>query len=149
MSVRDYPGDGIVVHWNSELCIHSGTCYGGLPEVFRPKERPWVRTDGADAARIAAQVDRCPSGALGYTSAEAAPPPGPAPTATTITVLPDGPYVVSGEVEIRTKDGELVKAARKVSLCRCGQSEAKPFCDGTHARVGFRDPGPTAAQEEA
>jgi uncharacterized Fe-S cluster protein YjdI/CDGSH-type Zn-finger protein len=142
MSVRDYPGDGIVVHWTSELCIHSGNCYGGLPEVFRPQERPWVRTDAADAARIEAQVARCPSGALTSTRPAAAPDAVARAAVPTITVLPDGPYVVSGEVEIRTKDGDLVRATRKVSLCRCGRSADKPYCDGTHARVGFRDPGP-------
>jgi CDGSH-type Zn-finger protein len=70
---------------------------------------------------------------------DAAPPP-----AATITVTADGPYVVDGHVEIRTEDGRLVGAARKVALCRCGQSADKPYCDGSHERTGFCDPGPAA-----
>jgi CDGSH-type Zn-finger protein len=63
-----------------------------------------------------------------------------------VTVTADGPYVVSGPVEIRTADGRLAKAVNKAALCRCGHSENKPFCDGSHRRVGFTDPGPAAAE---
>ena len=66
------------------------------------------------------------------------------PAATVITVTPDGPYVVTGDVEIRTADGDVMSSAREVALCRCGQSANKPYCDGSHQRVGFCDPGPAA-----
>ena len=72
-----------------------------------------------------------------------------APAPTTITVTADGPYVVSGEVEMRNEAGDLVRTARTVALCRCGQSGNKPYCDGTHARVGFRDPGPVVSAATA
>ncbi len=64
-----------------------------------------------------------------------------------VTVSPDGPYVVSGTVEIRNGDGVVVKTVNKTALCRCGHSENKPFCDGSHRRVGFTDPGPAAPQD--
>ncbi|MFG2058797.1 ferritin-like domain-containing protein [Micromonospora sp. NPDC048930] len=69
-----------------------------------------------------------------------------------IVVLPDGPYVVSGEVPLRRKrkivsaenddaltwkTGDNLATERTYALCRCGHSSAKPFCDGTHARIGF------------
>ena len=74
-------------------------------------------------------------------------PTGAAPPApTTITVTADGPYVVSGEVEMRNEAGVLVRTARTVALCRCGQSGNKPYCDGTHGRVGFRDAGPVVPE---
>ncbi len=67
--------------------------------------------------------------------------------AVTVTVTENGPYLLSGPVEIRNQAGELVKSVAKTALCRCGHSENKPFCDGSHRRVGFTDPGPAAASE--
>lgn len=55
----------------------------------------------------------------------------------TIKSLTDGPLEVTGEVEILASDGSLVKQTGKCFLCRCGQSEKKPFCDGSHKREGF------------
>ena len=59
-----YGNDEVTVLWRPSLCVHSGICARGLPQVFDPKRRPWVTIDGASAAEIVAQVARCPSGAL-------------------------------------------------------------------------------------
>ncbi len=59
-----YTNGEITVLWKPERCIHSGRCWKGLGQVFRPKERPWVNMDGADSASITGQVNKCPSGAL-------------------------------------------------------------------------------------
>jgi len=59
-----YRNDEVTVLWRPALCIHSGICASGLPQVFNPRLRPWVAIDGATAAEIVAQVARCPSGAL-------------------------------------------------------------------------------------
>jgi uncharacterized Fe-S cluster protein YjdI len=67
MTTRDYAGAGITVHWDSDRCFHSERCTRGLPEVFDDTVRPWVDPGGADADRIAAVIDTCPSGALSYT----------------------------------------------------------------------------------
>ena len=56
----------------------------------------------------------------------------------TITVRKNGPYLVSGAVELRDADGNVYPAKNTVALCRCGASTKKPFCDGTHPKVGFR-----------
>ena len=58
----------------------------------------------------------------------------------TIKTLTDGPLEVTGEVEILAADGSLVKETAKRFLCRCGHSENKPFCDGSHKREGFTAP---------
>lgn len=65
------------------------------------------------------------------------------PPAASVTVFPDGPYLVRGEVEVRNPDGSVTRRLSKVALCRCGQSGSKPFCDGSHERTGFRDRGLT------
>ncbi len=56
----------------------------------------------------------------------------------TITVRKNGPYLVSGAVEVRDADGNLYPTKETVALCRCGASTKKPFCDGTHSKVGFQ-----------
>jgi 3-phenylpropionate/trans-cinnamate dioxygenase ferredoxin subunit len=56
----------------------------------------------------------------------------------TIEATPDGPYHVTGEVELRDTDGRVYPAKRELWLCRCGASTRKPFCDGTHSKIGFR-----------
>jgi CDGSH-type Zn-finger protein len=60
-------------------------------------------------------------------------------TDVTITVRKNGPYLVCGSVEVRDADGNPYPAkGATVALCRCGASTKKPFCDGTHSKVGFQ-----------
>jgi CDGSH-type Zn-finger protein len=54
-----------------------------------------------------------------------------------ITVEKNGPYVISGPVVLKDVDGNTYPAKSVVALCRCGASTTKPFCDGTHSKVGF------------
>lgn len=133
---RVYRNDEIAVTWEPHLCIHVGQCFRNLPAVFQPMSRPWVNLDGATAEQIAAVVSRCPSGALhvewvGGAAADAT-------TDTTIDVRPNGPLLVRGPVRIVGTDGQTLREDSRVALCRCGQSENKPFCDATHRRIGFR-----------
>jgi 3-phenylpropionate/trans-cinnamate dioxygenase ferredoxin subunit len=55
----------------------------------------------------------------------------------TIQVLPKGPYIVAGKVTLLDASGNKIEAGEKIALCRCGASTNKPFCDGTHSKVGF------------
>jgi CDGSH-type Zn-finger protein len=57
---------------------------------------------------------------------------------TVITIRKNGPYIVSGSVELRDADGQVYAAQETMALCRCGASTKKPFCDGTHSKVGFQ-----------
>lgn len=63
---HEYRTDDLVVHWNPQRCMHDTHCFIGLPEVFDPEVRPWVKLEGAPAAAIIQAIDRCPSGALKY-----------------------------------------------------------------------------------
>ena len=56
----------------------------------------------------------------------------------TITVRKNGPYIVNGAVELKDADGNIYPAKENMALCRCGASTKKPFCDGTHSKVGFQ-----------
>ena len=68
-----YETPAITVTFEPDVCIHSGVCLAGLPAVFDIKRKRWVRPELASAADVAAQVDRCPSGALQYRMKNAAP----------------------------------------------------------------------------
>jgi uncharacterized Fe-S cluster protein YjdI len=61
---REYTNGEVTVVWKPSLCTHCGNCARGLPQVFKPKERPWVKIEAATTAEIEAQVLKCPSGAL-------------------------------------------------------------------------------------
>jgi len=134
--VYDYPGRSITVHYNRLLCAASERCWRGLPEAFRYGHKPWIVPDGADTHRVVETVRRCPSGALRYTfRGHIGPRHVHKPS---IRIIRNGPYEVRG---IHLKTDEWNEGASKMhyTLCRCGQSKNKPFCDGSHWKVEFRD----------
>jgi uncharacterized Fe-S cluster protein YjdI len=61
-----YEAPGITVTFDPNICRHTGVCVRGLPAVFDVSRRRWVRPDLASVEEVAAQVRRCPSGALQY-----------------------------------------------------------------------------------
>jgi len=134
---RVYQNDAIAVYWEPSRCIHSGKCVGGLPQVFQPTARPWVAIDAAPADAIAEVVARCPSGALHFARLDAGPPEA-APAETTITPQPNGPLYMRGRVRIVAADGTVLREDTRMALCRCGHSQNKPFCDGSHHKIGFQ-----------
>lgn len=141
---KAYEGAGVTVYYDARRCLHFAECVRGLPQVFDPGARPWIRAWLAEAGEIADVVQRCPTGALHFTADGAAERPD-APTS--ITPSPDGPLIVRGDLVIETPSGSLRET--RAALCRCGHSGNKPFCDGTHAKIGWRsdektDDAPTA-----
>ena len=136
---RIYRGAAIEVSFDLDLCTHIGECLRRQPEVFELRRRPWILPDGASADEIAAVVERCPSGALQYRRVDGGPEEhGPEPAV--VTPIRNGPLLVRGRVEVRRDDGTL-EILPRASLCRCGGSLNKPFCDNTHLRNGFRAAG--------
>lgn len=145
MSVRDYSGKEVIVSYEVKRCIHAAECVGGAPEVFNPNAKPWIQPDQAGADKIAAVVHRCPSGALTlrYADGRSAETPD---SSNTVTLNANGPLYVRGR--IITADGagaESLREYTRVALCRCGASANKPFCDGSHTKIGFTDAGVLAA----
>lgn len=57
---------------------------------------------------------------------------------TSINIIKNGPYIVTGPVELKDADGNTYPAEKRMALCRCGASTTKPFCDGTHSKIGFQ-----------
>ena len=138
-NVYTYEGDeGTTVTWDRARCIHARACVEGLPSVFDPERRPWIEPDQAEADAVAAVVPRCPTGALHLTRNGEAPEP--TPDQNRISVAPNGPLYVRGDVTVLDADGSTLLTDTRVALCRCGRSGNKPLCDGSHDE-GFEDAG--------
>jgi len=105
--------------------------------VFKYGSEPWIDPDGAGVEAIIETVRKCPSGALSYALG------GVEPQATVrapgITVTKDGPYAVVGAIPLTGQVAGENAATECYALCRCGGSKNKPFCDGTHWSIGFKD----------
>ena len=134
-----YRGEDIEVSFDLDLCIHVAECLRGHRRVFDLKRRPWVLPDLAEADEVAEVVELCPSGALLYRRLDGRPQEeheGP----TTVTPVRNGPLLVIGKIEVKRDDGSI-EVLPRATLCRCGESQHKPFCDNQHIKVGFRAPG--------
>ena len=135
---KSYRSDDIVVTFEPRLCIHSERCVHGAPTVFDPKAKPWIQPQHASADAIAAVVAQCPTGALQYERLDGGAPEQP-DASPSIHVVPGGPLHVRGEVTVQDAEGRVFRRTTRVALCRCGASANKPYCDGSHTRIGFAD----------
>ena len=134
--IHRYEGRDIALTYDARRCIHAGECVRGLPAVFDPARRPWVVPDEADPAEVAEVVRHCPTGALHF---ERAGSPNESPQRhNTITVSSEGPLILRGDLRIGAADDATPET--RAALSRCGLSEYKPFCDGSH-RDHFEDAG--------
>ena len=136
---KTYRGRDIEVSFDLDLCIHVGECLRGSPAVFNLDRRPWVLPDAGDANATATVIEMCPSGALQYRRLDAGAQEDHRGSAT-VTPIRDGPLLVVGEVQVIRDDG-TVEVLPRATLCRCGESDHKPFCDNHHLHNGFKAPG--------
>ncbi|MEP2511756.1 MAG: (4Fe-4S)-binding protein [Reichenbachiella sp.] len=133
MATKHYSNDKVTVKWQSDLCIHSEKCFHGLSNVFNPKERPWVNIEGASSDEIIAQVHKCPSGALSIPDEKET----TIDHETIVETMPNGPLIDYGNMKIKHAGEETIKDSKVTAFCRCGVSENKPFCDGSHKKIDF------------
>jgi CDGSH-type Zn-finger protein len=132
-------GTNIRVKSDLSLCTHARFCFnrfGNLNQMMPSASDVRIRN------QVIAMVERCPSGALtyeinvdndtsnGYQKVEPDLP-------TAISVITDGPLWVTGGILIERADGQPIEIRNRVTLCRCGHSKNKPFCDGTHSKIDF------------
>lgn len=137
--IKFYKKDDLEVVWQPHKCTHSAVCASSLSEVFNPHKRPWINMDGSDKESIAETVRKCPSGALSIKDNHAGKQAVADSEAEAIQIklLKNGPMLVSGEVVLTLTDGSRESRSNPV-LCRCGASNTKPFCDGSHSRINFK-----------
>jgi CDGSH-type Zn-finger protein len=134
---ESYATDRITIHDNRSICAHAGRCTDGLATVFKYQSEPWIDPAGGTVEAIIETIHKCPSGALSYTlDGVAGSDPLREPS---ITVTKDGPYAVMGGAQLLEQAWAQGASTEHYTLCRCGGSKNKPFCDGTHWSIGFKD----------
>jgi len=134
--VEEIESENLTLIYEGKRCIHARFCVTGAPRVFLANvQGPWIHPEAMDAEELAAIARECPSGAIRYRRkdghADEAPPP-----VNLVTIREAGPYAVRAEMHI---DGKPMPY--RATLCRCGASKNKPFCDGSHHEVGFSATG--------
>ena len=133
--IKEYKKEDLTVQWNQEKCIHSKECWKGLIQVFNPSKRPWIDINGATSEKIKSQIDKCPSGALTYKAGNAEAKEIAA--STKVEALKNGPLIVHGLLYVTNADGSIEEKSNTTAFCRCGASQKKPYCDGTHRNIAF------------
>lgn len=134
---KEYSNGEATIVWEAEKCIHSAICVKGLPKVFQPKDRPWIKIDAASTDELVNQVKQCPSGALSYYMNHED-DKSSASLETKVEVLENGPLLVYGTLKVSHKDGTEETKNKTTAFCRCGASNNKPYCDGAHVKHDFR-----------
>ncbi|WP_406683010.1 (4Fe-4S)-binding protein [Seonamhaeicola sp. MEBiC1930] len=134
---KEYSNGEVTVVWEPDICIHAAICAKGLPKVFKPKEKPWVKVYEETTDTIVEQVKQCPSGALSYYMNDASDDASEV-LETKVEVLENGPLLVYGTLTVSHKDGTAEVKNKTTAFCRCGASNNKPYCDGAHLKAGFK-----------
>lgn len=135
--VVDYVGENITIHDNRGVCAHKGACTDNLPEVFKMRKKPWIDPNGASVKRIVETIEKCPSGALSYSIGSRHCPELEREPA--IIVDKNGPLNLVGGIKIQDDMNSKPQSSEHCTLCRCGESKNKPFCDGVHHDINFND----------
>ncbi len=137
----DYSGEvggmDVTVSYTPVLCTHAAQCQARASTVFDPHKKPWIQPENGTLDAILDVIAACPSGALRLAAGDQAPQ-----HLTTgdvsIRIEKDGPYHVTNAVLDAEFNGAGASRT-KYSLCRCGLSKNKPFCDGSHHDAKWSD----------
>lgn len=135
--VMEYSNGEITVLWKPKTCIHAAECVKRLPNVYKPKEKPWIKIENASTNELKSQIEACPSGALSYKMTNEMNKE-EAYLETKVEIRENGPLLVYGTLHITNAKGETEKKNKTTAFCRCGASQNKPYCDGSHLKSGFQ-----------
>jgi CDGSH-type Zn-finger protein/uncharacterized Fe-S cluster protein YjdI len=139
--VEEVRGKKAVIRFEAGKCIHSRNCVLGRPDVFVPNvQGEWIFPDRATPEEIAELAHNCPSGAIQYELLQGGGEVGP--VVNTVHVRENGPLAFHAPLQIAGQP-----AGYRATLCRCGASQNKPYCDGSHTAAGFIATGEPPTQE--
>ena len=143
MAVETAVGKSATIEFNGELCIHARRCVLSQPAVFKANvEGPWIDPDAASAEALMHVALNCPSGAIRVSRGGANETN---PKVNTISVRENGPLAINAEIMLAG-----APIGTRATLCRCGESKNKPYCDGSHVAAAFAATGePTTATSAA
>lgn len=136
---NEYEGKDLTIADNPGICSHAGFCDGGSPKVFFSWEnkKRICNPNNEEKEKIIETIRKCPSGSLAYkldgklfdeffSNPE-------------IFISQNGPLHIRGNINLNDKSSSELISKEHFTLCRCGSSKNKPFCDGAHRKVGFVD----------
>jgi len=146
MPIETVKGKDVTIQFDASRCIHSRGCVLGHPEVYVPNVvGEWIHPDAASTEEVMRTGQNCPSGAIQVFRNDGTGSSNEPPVVNTLRVRENGPLAIEAELRIK---GEP-QAAPRATFCRCGQSQNKPFCDGSHTVAGFVATGePTTVAAE-
>jgi CDGSH-type Zn-finger protein/uncharacterized Fe-S cluster protein YjdI len=139
--VEHVEGRALTLKYETKRCIHARHCVLGQPGVFIANvQGPWLDPDATSTEGLITVAHMCPSGAIRYArkdggAEEAAPP------VNLVQIRENGPLGLRAELIL---DGERI--GYRATLCRCGASQNKPFCDGSHNAIAFSASGEPATR---
>jgi CDGSH-type Zn-finger protein/uncharacterized Fe-S cluster protein YjdI len=138
MSEEVVRGQEVVVRFDGRRCIHSRHCVLDRPDVFVPNvQGTWIYPDRAGPGELLELAHNCPSGAIRCEAADGTALEA-APRVNTVRIRENGPLAIHAPIVIQGR-----AEGYRLTLCRCGVSSNKPYCDGSHARAGFVASGET------
>jgi CDGSH-type Zn-finger protein/uncharacterized Fe-S cluster protein YjdI len=141
-SIETVESDKIRILFEGGKCIHSRACVLSRPDVFVPNvEGAWIHPERATPEEIAELAHNCPSGAIRFERLDGGSAESP-PRVNLVRIRENGPLAVHAEATIKGRGTHL-----RATLCRCGASNSKPFCDGSHTTAGFVASGEAAPRE--
>jgi len=135
--LQNYEGKEIEVHFNRSICAGEAACIKGLPFVFKSGDgNNWIFPDEDESEKIIKTIKSCPSGALSFSvkkkkSIDSRTEP-------KIEIVKDGPYKIEG-ITLEGMSTPTNFSPSKYTLCRCGYSKNKPYCDYSHAQNNWCD----------
>ncbi len=133
--VKKYRKEDLTIVWEPKKCIHAAVCVKELPGVYDPNGKPWIKPENATIEQLKSQIDKCPSGALSYElNKETEQTEG---MSTKVELMKNGPLLVKGTIEVKSHDGTVETKEKMAAFCRCGATQNKPYCDGSHKGAGF------------
>jgi CDGSH-type Zn-finger protein/uncharacterized Fe-S cluster protein YjdI len=140
-AIEEAYAPGVVLRYEGKRCIHSRQCVLGAPDVFLANVKgPWLHPEAVSVEEVAAIAQSCPSGAITYERSDGGAQE-PAPKVNVVRIRENGPLAVQASIELEGR-GAMYRA----TLCRCGASKNKPFCDGSHVTAGFKASGEPETQ---
>jgi CDGSH-type Zn-finger protein/uncharacterized Fe-S cluster protein YjdI len=135
-SIEKVQSKTVRIRFDSKKCIHSRRCVLSRPDVFVPNAAgEWIHPEAATPEEIAELAHQCPSGAIQYDRLDGGAPEAP-PKVNLVRIRENGPLAFYGDLQIVGLESTI-----RVTLCRCGASKNKPYCDSSHVSIGFQATG--------
>jgi CDGSH-type Zn-finger protein/uncharacterized Fe-S cluster protein YjdI len=140
--IEEVRGRKVIIRFEAKKCVHSRNCVLGRPDVFVPNVAgEWIHPDAASPEDVAALAANCPSGAITYERLDGGANEAP-PVVNVVHIRENGPLAIHAPLTIGG-----MKSGFRATLCRCGASKNKPFCDGSHVAIGFAATGEPPTQD--